>query len=301
MNFISMVDVEGDLDEILKLSSKLKREKFGSRLGQKTLAMVFEKVSTRTRVSFEVGMTQLGGHAIYLEPQFMQLKRGETIKDTAKTLGGYVDCIVVRAYRHKDVVELGKYAEVPVINGLTDLEHPCQVLSDLFTIKEVKGGFDIKLAYVGDGNNVCNSLLLGASMVGMDMSVGCPEGYEPDGSIIKKSKGFSKKSGSKIEIVNDPFEAVSKADIVYTDVWTSMGAEKEEKRRIEDFKDYQVNSRLLKGANNPMIMHCLPAKRGLEITDDVLDGKNSIVFEQAENRLHAQKALLCFLIGHSPH
>jgi len=295
MNVISMVDVWEDLDEILELSSKLKREKSGSQLEKKTLAMLFEKVSTRTRVSFEVGMTQLGGHAIYLEPQSMQLKRGETIKDTAKTLSRYVDCIMVRAYRHEDVVELGEHADVPVINGLTDLEHPCQVLSDLFTIGEVKGGFDIKLAYVGDGNNVCNSLLLGASMVGMDMSVGCPEKYEPDGSIIKKAKGFSKSSGSRIEIVNDPLKAVSNADIVYTDVWKSMGDDGEEKRKI-DFKDYQVNSGLLNGANNPLVMHCLPAKRGLEITSDVLDSKNSIVFQQAENRLHAQKALLCFLL-----
>lgn len=298
MNVVSMVDARENLDEILELSSKLKREKSGSQLEQKTLAMLFEKVSTRTRVSFEVGMTQLGGHAIYLEPQSMQLKRGETIKDTAKTLSRYVDCIMVRAYRHEDVVELGEHADVPVINGLTDLEHPCQVLSDLFTIEEIKGSFDIKLAYVGDGNNVCNSLLLGASMVGMDMSVGCPEKYEPDESIIKKAKGFSKSSGSRIEIINDPLEAVSNADIVYTDVWKSMGDEGEEKRKI-DFKDYQVNSNLLKGGNNPLVMHCLPAKRGLEITSDVLDSENSIVFQQAENRLHAQKALLCFLLGHS--
>lgn len=296
MNFISMAEIEGNLDKVIKLSSKLKKEKSSSRLEQKTLAMIFEKISTRTRVSFEVGMTQLGGHAIYLEPQSMQLKRGETIKDTAKTLSRYVDCIMVRAYRHEDVVELGKYADVPVINGLTNLEHPCQALSDLFTIKEAKGGFDIKLAYVGDGNNVCNSLLLGASMVGMDMSVGCPKGHEPDGGIVKKAKKFSKKSGSKIEVVNNPKEAVSKADVVYTDVWTSMGDEKEEKRRIKNFKGYQINSKLLKGANGPLIMHCLPAKRGQEITDGVLDSKNSIVFDQAENRLHVQKALLCFLL-----
>jgi ornithine carbamoyltransferase len=292
-----MAEIEGNLDNVLKLSSKLKKEKFSSRLEQKTLAMIFEKISTRTRVSFEVGMTRLGGHAIYLEPQSMQLKRGETIKDTAKTLSRYVDCIMVRAYRHEDVVELGKHADVPVINGLTNLEHPCQALSDLFTIKEAKRGFGIKLAYVGDGNNVCNSLLLGASMVGMDMSVGCPKGYEPDSGIVKKAKKFSKKSGSKIEVVNNPKEAVSKADVVYTDVWTSMGDEKDEKRRIKKFKGYQVNSKLLEGASTPLIMHCLPAKRGQEITDDVLDSKNSIVFDQAENRLHSQKALLCFLLG----
>lgn len=295
MNFISMTDIEGNLDKVLDLSSELKKDRFCSRLDQKTLAMIFEKVSTRTRVSFEVGMTQLGGHAIHLEPQSMQLKRGETIKDTAKTLGGYVDCIMVRTYGHESVVELGRYARVPVINGLTNLEHPCQALSDLFTIKEMKGSFDVKLAYVGDGNNVCNSLLLGASMVGMDMAVGCPEGYEPDRGIVKKAKEFSKKSGSKLKIMTNPFEAVSGADIVYTDVWTSMGDEREEKR-VSDLKDYQVNSLLLKKANDPLIMHCLPAKRGQEITSEVLDSKNSIVFKQAENRLHAQKALLCFLI-----
>lgn len=296
MNFISMSDLDGNLDEILELSTKLKKDRFSSILKQKTLAMIFEKVSTRTRVSFEVAMTQLGGHAIYMEPESMQLKRGETIRDTAKALGGYTDCIMVRAYRHDNVVELGRYAEVPVINGLTDLEHPCQAISDLFTIKEAKGNFDVKLAYVGDGNNVCNSLLLGASMAGMDMSIGCPKEERPNTAIIKKAKEFSKKSGSKIEIVTEPESAVSKADIVYTDVWTSMGGEKEEERRIK-FKDYQVNSRLLKGANDPLIMHCLPAKRGEEITSDVIDSSNSIVFKQAENRLHVQKALLCFLLG----
>ena len=296
MNFISMVDIKDNLEEILEFSAKLKKEKSGSQLQQKTLGMIFEKTSTRTRVSFEVGMTQLGGHAIYLEPESMQLKRGETIKDTAKTLSRYVDAIMVRAYNHDNVLELGEHANVPVINGLTDLEHPCQALSDLFTIKEAKGSFNVKLAYVGDGNNVCNSLLLGASMVGMDMSVGCPEKYMPNENIVKEVEEMSKKSGSKIEIINDPVEATSGVDVVYTDVWTSMGSENEEKQRIEDFKDYQVNSALLENANNPLVMHCLPAKRGQEITDDVLDSENSIVFEQAENRLHAQKALLCFLL-----
>lgn len=296
MNFISMVDIKGNLEEILELSAKLKREKIGSQLKQKTLGMIFEKISTRTRVSFEVGMTQLGGHAIYLDPGSMQLKRGETIKDTAKTLSRYVDCIMARVYKHEHVLDLGRYAEVPVINGLTDLEHPCQVLSDLFTIKERKGSFDVKLAYVGDGNNVCNSLLLGASMVGMDMSAGCPQKYGPDADIVKQAEEFAKESGSKIEIINDPVAAVGGADVVYTDVWTSMGSEGEEEQRVDDFKAYQVNSNLLENANKPLIMHCLPAKRGQEITNDVLEGKNSIVFEQAENRLHAQKALLCFLL-----
>jgi ornithine carbamoyltransferase len=291
-----MVDIKDNLEEILELSAKLKKEKLDTQLSNKTLGMIFEKISTRTRVSFEVGMTQLGGHAIYLDPTSMQLKRGETIKDTAKTLSRYVDCIMARVYKHENVLELGRYADVPVINGLTDLEHPCQTLSDLFTIKEAKGSFDVKLAYVGDGNNVCNSLLLGASMVGMDMSVGCPEKYAPDADIVRQAEELAKESGAKIEITSDPVEAVSGADVVYTDVWTSMGSEGEEEQRINDFKDYQVNAGLVENANSPLIMHCLPAKRGQEITDDVLDSENSIVFEQAENRLHAQKALLCFLL-----
>jgi ornithine carbamoyltransferase len=296
MNFISMVDIKDNLEEILALSAALKKEKAGTQLSNKTLGMIFEKISTRTRVSFEVGMTQLGGHAIYLDPASMQVKRGETIKDTAKTLSRYVDCIMARVYKHESVLELGEHSGVPVINGLTDLEHPCQALSDLFTMKEAKGGFDIKLAYVGDGNNVCNSLLLGASMVGMDMSVGCPEKYMPDENIVKQAQELASESGAKIEITSDPVEAVKSADVVYTDVWTSMGNEGEEQERISDFKDYRVNSKLIEAANDPLIMHCLPAKRGQEITDDVLDSENSIVFEQAENRLHAQKALLCFLL-----
>ncbi len=296
MNLISMVDIKDNLEEILVLSAKLKREKSGTQLSNKTLGMIFEKISTRTRVSFEVGMTQLGGHAIYLDPTSMQLKRGETIEDTAKTLSRYVDCIMARVYKHENILELGKHADVPVINGLTDLEHPCQALSDLFTIKEAKGNFDVKLAYVGDGNNVCNSLLLGASMVGMDMSVGCPEKYTPDENIVNQAQEFASISGSKIEITSDPIEAVSGAGVIYTDVWTSMGSENEEKQRTEDFRDYQVNSKLVEAGNNPLVMHCLPAKRGQEITDNVLDSENSLVFEQAENRLHAQKALLCFLL-----
>jgi ornithine carbamoyltransferase len=257
--------------------------------------MVFEKASTRTRISFEVAMTQLGGHAIYLEKKTMQLERGESLKDTAKTMSRYVDGILIRAYNHEDVVELAKHSNVPVINGLTDLEHPTQVLSDLFTIKEVKN-FRAKLAYVGDGNNVCNSLLLGSSMVGMDISVGCPKGYEPNEEILQKAKKLAEEKNSKIEIYNDAKKAVSGADIVYTDVWVSMGQENERDKRIKNFKEFQVNSDLVKNANEPIIMHCLPANRGLEITDDVLNGENSVVFQQAENRLHVQKALLCSIL-----
>ncbi len=295
MNLISIVDVKDKLDNIFELSAKLKNEAkrgiFNPELKNKTLAMIFEKASTRTRVSFEVAMTQLGGHAIYLAPRDTQLQRGESIKDTAITLSKYVDGIMIRAYRHENVLELGKYSTVPVINGLTDLEHPCQVISDLFTIKEHKG-FDARLAYVGDGNNVCNSLILGCAMTGMTLSVGCPEGYTPDKKIVETAAEFS----DKITIHNNAVDAVKAADIVYTDVWISMGQDAEKEKRIEVFKEFQVNSTLLENANNPLIMHCLPAKRGFEITDEILDSENSIVFEQAENRLYVQKALLCMLL-----
>lgn len=296
MNLISIADAEKNLENIFEMAAKLKKKNFKV-LKEKTLAMIFEKPSTRTRVSFEAAMTQLGGHAIYLDRTNTQLKRGETIKDTARTLSRYVDGIMLRANKHEDVVELGEYSTVPVINGLTDLEHPCQVLSDLFTIKEFKKSFNVKLAYVGDGNNVCNSLLLGSSIVGMDISVACPKGYGPDEEILRKAKKYVKKSGADIEILSDPAAAVTGAEIIYTDVWVSMGQESEEKNRLRDFKNYQVNAKLVKKAGSPLVMHCLPAKRGLEITDEVLESKNSIVFEQAENRLHVQKALLCLLLG----
>lgn len=296
MNLISIADAENNLESIFEMSAKLKKKNFKV-LKEKTLAMIFEKPSTRTRVSFEAAITQLGGHAIYLDRTNMQLRRGETIKDTARTLSRYVDGIMLRANKHEDVVELGEYSTVPVINGLTDLEHPCQVLSDLFTINEFKKNFNVKLAYIGDGNNVCNSLLLGSSMVGMDISAACPKGYEPDEEILRKAEKYAKKSGADIEILSDPAAAVAGAEIIYTDVWVSMGQESEEKNRLRDFKNYQVNAKLVRKAGDPLIMHCLPAKRGLEITDEVIESKNSIVFEQAENRLHAQKALLCLLLG----
>lgn len=298
MNFISIADAK-DLDYLFQRTEKLKEEAkrgiFQEYLKNKTLAMIFEKASTRTRVSFEVAMIQLGGHAIYMERRVMQLERGETIKDTARTLSRYVDGIMIRAYKHEDVAEFARYSGVPVINGLTDLEHPCQVLSDLYTIKEVRD-FGVKLSYVGDGNNVCNSLLLGSSMVGMDISVGCPKGYEPDQTIVEKARTYAKKTNARVEVTDDPIKAVSGADIIYTDVWVSMGQEGEEEKRLNDFRRYQVNSKLVRHANNPLIMHCLPAKRGQEITDEVMDSENSIVFQQAENRLHVQKALLCSLL-----
>ncbi|MFQ6135598.1 MAG: ornithine carbamoyltransferase [Candidatus Hydrothermarchaeales archaeon] len=301
MDLISVVDVTDKLDTIFQGSEEMKKEAkkgiFREYLKDKSLAMIFEKPSTRTRVSFEAAMTQLGGHAIHLGWGEMQLGRGESLSDTAITLSKYVDGIVIRANRHADVIELGAHAEVPVINGLSDLEHPCQIISDLFTIREKKGGFDgVKLAYIGDGNNTCNSLMLGCAMTGVDISMACPRGYEPDKEIFEDAKKIAVEKGSKLELMRDPKIAVKGADIIYTDVWVSMGQEEEEKKRLRDFQGYQVDTELLKKANNPLIMHCLPAKRGLEITDDVLNSPNSIVFDQAENRLHVQKALLSLLL-----
>lgn len=301
MNLLSITDVRAELNALLETTGKFKGEArkgvFPEKLKNRSLAMIFDKPSTRTRVSFEVAMTQLGGHAIYLDTTSMQLRRGETIKDTALTMSRYVDAIVVRAGNHEDLMELAEYSRVPVINGLTDLEHPCQALSDLFTIKECKGGFKgVKLAYVGDGNNVCHSLLLGAAIAGLDMSAATPRGYEPRNDILMKARGIAKSTGSSIEVCRDAPSAVKNADIIYTDVWVSMGQEEERARRLEDFRGYQVNKELVEMGDNPRVMHCLPAKRGQEITDEVLESENSIVFEQAENRLHLQKALLCHLI-----
>lgn len=297
-----MLDCKHNLQEILELAIELKaKQKKGVKhqfLKGKSLAMVFEKPSTRTRVSFEVGITQLGGHSLYLSLNDLQLKRGETISDTAKVLSRYVDGIIYRAFSHENVLELAKNSSVPIINGLDNLEHPCQIISDLLTIKEKKGNFrNLKLSYVGDGNNVCNSLLLGSAIVGMDISVGCPNNYLPNKEILKKAKKIAEKNKSNIEVIENPFLAVKNADIIYTDVWVSMGDEKEEEKRKIAFKDYQINKELVsKAKKNAIIMHCLPAHRGLEITDEVIDSKQSVVFEQAENRLHAQKGIMVELI-----
>ena len=304
-DLVSILDVKDDLVSLLELSANIKnRTKAGERyepLRGKSLAMLFEKASTRTRVSFEVAMTQLGGHALFLSPNDLQIGRGETIADTARVLSRYVDGIMYRAFRRDNVQELARNATVPVINGLDDKEHPCQVIADLFTILEHKGGAfkQLNLAYVGDGNNVCNSLLLGAAIVGMDMTAACPSGYEPDAELLAATRSLARDTGSTIQVVDDPFGAVQRADIVYTDVWVSMGQEKEQEKREKAFRLYQVNSALIGHAKkDAVVMHCLPAHRGLEITDEVMDGPQSIVFDQAENRLHAQKAILArFLAG----
>ena len=302
-DLVSILDVKDDLVGLLELAASIKnRTKAGDPyepLRGKSLAMIFEKASTRTRVSFEVGMTQLGGHALFLSPSDLQLGRGETIADTARVLSRYVDGIMYRAFRRENVLELARNASVPVINGLDDKEHPCQVIADLFTILEHRRSFKgAKLAYVGDGNNVCNSLLIGAAIVGMDVTAACPSGYEPDAELLVTARRIGKESGSKIHVVADPVAAVQRADVVYTDVWVSMGQEKEREQREKVFRPYQVNSTLLDHAKkDAVVMHCLPAHRGLEITDDVMDGPQSIVLDQAENRLHAQKAILSRLLA----
>jgi ornithine carbamoyltransferase len=303
-DLLSMLDVEEDLVGLLELAGNIKnRTKAGEPfepLRGRSLAMIFEKASTRTRVSFEVGMTQLGGHALFLSPNDLQIGRGETIADTARVLSRYVDGIMYRAYRHENVRELARESTVPVINGLDDREHPCQIIGDLFTIQEHKGKLKgRKLVYVGDGNNVCNSLLLGCAIVGMHMVAACPPGHEPNAEILDEARRIAKETGSSIGVVPDPAAAVRGADVVYTDVWVSMGQEKEREERERLFRPYQVNPKLLVAAKpDAVVMHCLPAHRGLEITDDVLDGPQSIVFDQAENRLHAQKAILArFLAG----
>lgn len=296
-DLISMLDIKEYVHEILELATKIKESKEYLTLKNKNIALIFEKPSTRTRVSFEVGINQLGGKAMYLNTNDLQIGRGETIADTARVLSRYVDCIMYRAKKHKNMVELAKYAAIPVINGLDDLEHPCQIMADLLTIKEQKGDLKgLKLAYVGDGNNVCNSLLLGSAIVGMNISVSCPIGYEPNAWIFKEAKKIAKQNKSDIRITHNPKEGVKYADIIYTDVWVSMGDEAEQKQRIKDFEGFQVNQELLDFAKKDcIIMHDLPAHRGLEITDNVIDGKNSVVFDQAENRLHAQKGILVYL------
>ncbi len=298
---ISIMDVKDRIHEILRIAGEIKKkhnnEEVYKPLEGKSLGMIFEKPSTRTRISFEVGTTQLGGHALYLSPKDMQLGRGETIADTAKVLSRYVDCIMYRAFDHKMMLELAENASIPVINGLDDVEHPCQILADLMTIKEHKGSFENKLIYLGDGNNVCNSMLLGCAAVGMDMVACTPKGYEPDEEIYKTALEIAEETGASISISNEPSKAVSGADVLYTDVWVSMGDEAEEKKRMEDLKDFQINQKLVELADKDVIvMHCLPAHRGVEITDEVIDGPHSVVFDQAENRMHAQKGVMVDII-----
>jgi ornithine carbamoyltransferase len=291
-----------EIEQILKTSELLKLQLLRGEehrlLKGKTLAMIFEKPSTRTRVSFEVGMWQLGGHALYLSAGDLQLGRGETIADTAQVLSRYVDGIMARVFAHQTILDLVKYSKVPVMNGLSDFSHPCQGLADLFTVYEKKGHLSgLKLAYVGDGNNVAHSLLYGSSKMGMNIILGCPKGYEPSSKVVSEAKEEAKKNGCEVRVTNDPKEAVEGVDVIYTDVWASMGKEKEHDERVKILKPYQVNPKLVRGAKEDYIfMHCLPAHRGEEVTDEVADSKNSVIFDQAENRMHTQKALLALIM-----
>lgn len=283
---------------LIDLAGQLKKEKFSSLLLGKSLAMIFEKPSTRTRVSFEVGMTQLGGHALYLNGNDLQIGRGETMADTAKVLSRFVDGIMIRTFDHQSIEELAAAADIPVINGLTNEFHPCQVLADLLTIKEKLGGFSGKtLVYCGDGNNMAHSLMIGAAKVGMNAIVASPQGFRPDVNIVKAAQNIAFETGATVEVAQDPFKAVQTADIIYSDVWKSMGdGESEDRMRV--LTPYQVNLPLFIHAKpTTLFMHCLPAHRGEEVTSDIIDGSQSIVFDQAENRLHAQKALLAVLMG----
>jgi ornithine carbamoyltransferase len=286
-----------ELDEILHLSATLKRElKAGRRkplLAGKTLAMIFEKPSLRTRVTFEVGMTQLGGYAVYLTPNDFRLGERESVADIARNLERWVDVIMARTFSHASIVELAATAHVPVINGLSDLRHPCQVLSDCFTLLEHRGRLDgLRVAWIGDGNNVANSWIAAAMRFGFTFAIACPKGYEPDAALV----ALARQGGADVIVTHDVKEAASQADVLYTDAWTSMGQEAEAVSRRRVFADYQINARVV-GIAKPdvVVMHCLPAHRGEEITDDVIDGPHSIVFDQAENRLHVQKGALVWL------
>ena len=300
-DLISIKDLSAkEIMDIFSLTDRLKnnKAKFSKALKGKTLALIFQKPSNRTRVSFEVGMFQLGGNSLYLSPNEISLGVRESIADVAKTLSRYIDGIVLRTFEHKNCLEMAKTASIPVINGLSDFSHPCQGLADLYTIREkVKGLKNITLAYIGDGNNVCHSLLFACAKLGVNMHVGSPKGYEPDLLVLNDSKSMAELNNASIKLFNNAFDAVKGADVIYTDVWASMGQEEESRKRREIFASFQVNANLVNSANkNALIMHCLPAHRGEEITDDVLDGKYSVVFDQAENRMHVQKAILIKLL-----
>lgn len=292
-------EIEYLLDLAIDIKKKQKNGEVYQPLKGKTIGLIFEKSSTRTRVSFEVGMFQLGGHALFLSKDDIQLGRGETIGDTAQVLSRYLDGIMIRTFAHSNITELAKYADIPVINGLSDDAHPCQVLADFQTVLEHKGKLKgLKMAYVGDGNNMAHSLMLGAAKLGVHVSVASPKGYEPSAAIVDQAKSIATETGAEVVVTNSPQEAVQDADIIYTDVWASMGFEEEQKEREAAFADYQVNEELVKGAKPDYIfLHCLPAHRGEEVSEGVIDGPNSAIFDQAENRLHAQKALMAALMG----
>lgn len=299
-DFISILDISRDeLAELIATARRLKEERrvgvFPPHLSQKTLGMIFEKSSTRTRISFEVGMYELGGYALFLNPKDMQLGRGEAIRDTARVMSRFVSAIMIRANSHESIRELAIHADIPVINGLSDEEHPCQILADIMTIiEQLHRTEKVKVAWIGDGNNVCNSLILSTTLTGMEVRVASPAGYMPSDKYVQCARNH----GAIVEICEDPLAAVHDADVVMTDTWVSMGHEEETREREKVFAAYQVNKDLLGRARpGAIVMHCLPAHRGYEITDEVIDSSQSVVWDQAENRIHVQKALLLRLLA----
>lgn len=299
-DLLKMADLsKEDIIDILNLASQLKYERKNGiehkHLAGKSLGMIFQKASTRTRVSFETGMYQLGGQALFLSSRDLQIGRGEPVQDTARVLSRYLDGIMIRTFAQKEVEDLAEYADIPIINGLTDYCHPCQVLADLLTVREFKGGFDgLKMCYIGDGNNMANSLIVGGLTVGMKVSIACPTDYKPDKTVLDFTKGYDR----MFEMTTEPLKAAQNADVIFTDVWASMGQEGEaEKRRIA-FNGYQINAEVMDAAaKNAMVQHCLPAHRGEEITADVFEAHAKEIFEEAENRLHAQKAVMVKLMA----
>ncbi|MCG3205981.1 MAG: Ornithine carbamoyltransferase [Elusimicrobia bacterium] len=304
-DFLSFADFsQKEIHDLLLLSLKLKKKKLGRALFGKSIGLVFQKPSTRTAVSFAVGVSQLGGTPLILNADILQIKRGESPRDTARVLSRYLDAIVIRANHHSDVLEMAKYATIPLINGLTELEHPCQVLADLLTImehrkmKHPKQLAGIKLTYLGDGNNMAHSLMLASTLLGIKLMLACPAGFEPKVEIRNKANELKKQGKGEFHVLRDPLVAARGADAVYTDVWTSMGQESELQYRQNLFAPYQLNAAVLKEAKpQALAMHCLPAHRGEEITEDVLEGPQSVIFDQAENRLHVQKAVLVTLLS----
>ncbi len=299
---LSAQDIQEILDRAKEIKQKFFKKKTYIPLQGKTLGLYFEKLSTRTRISFEVGMYQLGGHSLLISPEEIQLSRGETIEDTARVLSRYLNGIVIRTYSQRKLEEWARFSSIPIINGLTDLHHPCQALSDLFTILEKRGHIQkLNLAYIGDGNNVAHSLIEGAVLMGMNVSLACPRGYEPNEGIIERARREAKRNHCQVQIFDNPNDAVKNADILYTDVWTCMGQETEQEDRKKVFQGYCIDQNLMDATQNKetLVMHCLPAHRGEEITAEVMEGPSSIIFDQAENRLHTHKAILDFLLKDS--
>ena len=296
---LSVDEVEKILDTAANLKAKLKAGIEHKILAGKSMGMIFSKSSTRTRVSFETGMYQLGGHALFLSSNDIQLGRGESIYDTANVLSRYLDGIMIRTFKQSDVEDLAKYGSISIINGLTDLLHPCQALTDIFTAFEHKGRLKgLKLAYLGDGNNMAHSLMYAGAKVGMDVSVASPKGYECNAEIVENAKEDAKLTGAVIDVSNDPESAIKNADVVYTDTWVSMGQEEEKAKRIKDFEGYTIDEKLFSLADSEAVfMHCLPAYRGYEVTEGVIDGPHSVIFDEAENRLHVQKAVMALTMG----